>query len=741
MSYNHEHHKHNGPSVSETTSTISMVSIRIHGMDCAEEVATLKAALKPLIGEAQLFFDVLQGRVDLPEGVDLEAVHTAVARTGMRSEAWTPEATRKRTWWEAHGQTALTAASGVGTILGFITHTALQGPAAAMGSEGMGVAHGVPLPAVFFYASAILAGLRMVAPKALYAARNLRPDMNLLMTLAVAGAILIGEWFEAATVSFLFALSLLLESWSVDKARRAVEKLLSLAPPRVRIRRRGELVEVDPKTVSVGTVFVVLPGERVALDGAVSAGASEVDEAPITGESMPVAKGVGDNIFAGTINGNGVLDARVTSSAEDTVLAQIVRMVDEARKERSSSERWVERFARVYTPVVLAIAAAVMVIPPTLFSGAWHDWCYRGLVFLVIGCPCALVISTPVAVVAGLAAAARHGILVKGGSFLEIPASLQAIALDKTGTLTEGRPRVVDVISLDDHGKTELTAVAACIEAGSDHPIARAVLAYAKQEGIPVGIAERVTTVPGKGATGTVDGQPWWVGSHRWVEERGQETPALHELLAQRSSSGRTAVIVGNEEHVCGVLMLADAVRSDARAAVAALHAAGLHVAMLTGDNEQTAAAVGAEVGVDEVWAELLPEDKVSHVERLEQQVGAVAMIGDGINDAPALARASLGVAMGAMGTDVAVETADVALMTDDLSSLAWLVAHSKRMLRTIRANVVVALGIKAVFMVLTMLGIATLWGAIAADMGASLLVVFNALRLLRDRGSSQLFR
>ena len=725
-----EDHGHGccGPAPEVTRVAGPAIGLRIHGLDCVDEVSALKHALAGLVEPDQLGFDVLNGRMDVPDHVDVDAVVATVARTGMKAELWEQQA--ERTWWQRHERNVLTWTSCAALVVAFATHAALEGLPAAIG-HGATDAHGAPLAAVLLYTLSIAAGLRLVLPKAWFAARSLRPDMNLLMSFAVAGAIGLGEWFEAATVSFLFALSLLLESWTVGRAKRAVEGLLSLAPSVVSVKRGcgGEVVEVAPDEVQVGEVFLVKPGERVALDGEVVAGSSELDQAPITGESVPVPKELGDEVFAGTINGRGALEVRATQAASDTVLAHIVKLVGEARKDRAEAEVWVERFARVYTPAVLAASVAVMVLPPALGLGTWGDWFYRGLVLLVIGCPCALVIATPVAVVAGLASAAGHGVLVKGGSFLEAPARLKAVALDKTGTLTEGRPVVAEVRPLSCHGPDVLLRTAAAVEAHSEHPIARAVVDHAASLGLPVAPAAAVQGEPGRGASGEVDGQRWWVGSVRWVREKGL---ANGELDAALEHTHGTVVVVGNDEHACGLILLQDAVRPGARDAVAALRAEGLHVAMLTGDRHGTARAVADAVGIDDVAGELLPGDKLAQVERLERELGPVAMIGDGVNDAPALARASLGVAMGAIGTDVAIETADVALMTDDLDRLAWLVRHAKRTLRIIRQNTVLALSIKALFVVLTLGGFASLWGAIAADMGASLLVVFNALRLLR---------
>ena len=720
-------------------------AFRIQGLDCAEEVAILKRELGPLVGgEDSLGFDVLRGKltVSAPD-VAPETIRDAVARTGMKAEPWRDAAGQPRRDTGRRVQNLLTAASGVLTAAGFITHAWIAGgPLAALGSEGSvhlspsggtELAHAVPLPARALYLLAIVLAGRYVAPKALYALRRLRPDMNLLMTVAVTGAIILGEWFEASTVAFLFALSGALEAWSVGRARRAVEALMDLSPATARVKSCcGEEREVEAASVAVGSVFVIHPGEKVPLDGTVVEGRSEIDQAPITGESVPVAKRRDDEVFAGTINGSGVLEVRSTRAADDTTLAHIIRLVEEAQSRRSPSEQWVEKFARIYTPAVMALALAVAVVPPLAFAASWGDWLYRALVLLVIACPCALVISTPVSIVAALAAAARSGVLIKGGVFVEAPAKLSAVAFDKTGTLTEGQPSVVEVVPFAEHDETDLLERAAALEARSDHPLARAVRRHAEARGVDVPPAEDVQVLPGEGVQGRFAGKIFWLGSHRYLEDRGQETPEVHEQLEAMSDAGRTIVVVGNDDHVCGFIAVADGVRPEARATLAALRDEGLHLVMLTGDNQGTARAIGRETGVDDVRSELLPLDKVETVERLVESYGGVAMIGDGVNDAPAMGRATLGIAMGSAGSDAAIEAADVALMSDDLSKLPWLVRHSRRTLSVIHQNVVFALGVKLAVFGLATAGLATLWMAIAADMGASLLVIGNGLRLLR---------
>jgi Cd2+/Zn2+-exporting ATPase len=715
------------------------LQFKIDGMDCAEEVAILKRAVGPLVGgEDRLGFDILNGRMTVsPESADVspEAIRQAVWRTGMRAEFWQDEPTQPRdeNFWRRRGRTVLTLASGLFTILGFLVHVWKAGGFhEAYGSDGVGAGHDVPLAARALYGLGILAGAWYVVPKAWFAARRLRPDMNLLMTVAVLGAAAIGEWFEAATVAFLFALSLTLESWSVGRARRAVAALLDLTPRSARLQRAdGSEEQVPPERVLVGAPFLVRPGERIPLDGRVVRGMSEVNQAPITGESVPVPKKAGDEVLAGTINGDGVLTVECSKPAGDTTLAHIIRLVGEAQSRRAPSEQWVEKFARVYTPAVMALAIVVLVIPPLFFGGTWQDWFYRSLVLLVIACPCALVISTPVSIVAALTASARNGALIKGGLYVEAPARLQAIAFDKTGTLTVGKPTVVEVVPLSGHDEKELLERAAALEVHSTHPLARAIIVYAQQRQVSIRPAEEYQITQGKGATGRLNGELYWLGSHRYLEERGQETEEVHQQLESLAQAGCTVVVVGKASHVCGFIALADVVRPGAKGALMALRDAGVrHLVMLTGDNRGTAEAIARESGMDEVHAELLPGDKVSAMEALVAKYGNAAMVGDGVNDAPALGRATVGIAMGAAGSDAAIETADIALMSDDLSKLPWLIRHSRRTLA-------VSLAVKASFVVLTFAGYASLWAAIAADTGASLLVIFNGLRLLGSLRSS----
>ena len=715
-------------------------TFKIHGLDCAEEVDILRREIGPLVGGADhLQFDILNAKMMVASGAtpaSAEAIRAAVAGTGMHAEEWRSDRQTTESDSRRQVQTVLTAASGVFVVIGVVLHAWTTGSLSA--ALGEGVDRAIPVAAVAAYTAAIALGGRYVVMKAWYSARRLRPDMNLLMTIAVAGAVLIGDWLEAATIAFLFALSLALEGWSVGRARRAIAALLELAPPIARlIDSHGTERDVSAAEVPVGARFVVKPGERFPLDGRVARGNSTVNQAPITGESISVSKQPGSDVFAGTINGEGALEIESTRRADDTTLAHTIKLVEAAQSRRSHSEQWVERFARVYTPAVMVLAIAVAVLPPLIIGMPWDAWFYRALVLLVIACPCALVISTPVSIVAALAAAARAGVLVKGGAYIELPGQLRAIAFDKTGTLSAGRPAVLSLTPLNNHTEEELLARAAALESRSEHPLAKAITAFAKSRGVIPAPAESVQILPGKGVTGEFQGRNFWLGSHRYLEERAQETAEIHAQAEALERQGVTVVVIGNETHVCGLIAIADTARPEAKTSIGALRSAGIqHLIMLTGDNRATAERIGGQVGIQEVKAELLPTDKVSAIEDLVKQHRLVAMVGDGVNDAPAMASASLGIAMGAAGSDAAIEAADIALMSDDLSKLPWLIAHSRRTLTVIRQNIAFALLIKAAFVVLTFAGIASLWGAIAADTGASLLVVANGLRLLKPQSA-----
>jgi len=715
-------------------------SYTVTGMDCAEETEALRRTVGAVPGVTGLSFNLLHGTMTVTAdagAADDAQIVAAGRRAGLAvAPQAAPGAAAPRR--PDRGRALWCGASGVLILAGIIAHGTTHGGLTHALVGGGGAGHRYPAAAVLCYAAAALAGGWFVLPKALAALRRRQPDMNLLMTLAVAGAMVLGEWLEAASVAFLFSLSLLLESWSVARARRAIQALLDVTPPTARTvsPRGGDLAEVPVAAVAVGATVLVRPGERLPLDGVVSEGATTVNQAPITGEALPVTKKVGDEVYAGTINESGAFSFRVTRPAADTTLSRIIRMVEEAHARRAPAEQRVERFARVYTPAMLLLAAGVAVVPPLVAGGAWHAWFYEALVVLVIACPCALVIATPVSIVSALAAAARMGVLIKGGAFLEAAASLRAIALDKTGTVTLGHPEVRTVVPLNGHTERELLERAAALEAHSDHPLARAVLRYAAAAGVAAPAAGAYRILQGKGAEGRVGGRLFWIGSHRLQHERAAESEALHARIEELDAQGCSVVVIGNDDHVCGLIGVADAVRDGAADAVRRLRAAGVgRLAMLTGDNAGTARAVARAVGIDDVRAELLPGEKLRAVEALVRESGATAMVGDGINDAPALAAATLGIAMGAAGSDAAIETADIALMSDDLAKLPWLVGHARATRRVIRQNILFALALKALFMILVLLNLGSLWLAIVADTGATLLVILNALRLLRGGG------
>ncbi|MFY0693261.1 MAG: cation-translocating P-type ATPase [Paracoccaceae bacterium] len=720
-------------------------SFRVSGLDCAEEVAILNRVVGPAVGGARyLAFDVMNGRMTLLDGADPLAdaeIIKIVRSTGMSASVW--DAQRAGDEQAAHlkRQKLFTAISGAFLLCGLAYHMVETG---ASGALTLFSSHGttaIPLAEIGLFLGAVLFGVWLVAPKAWSSARHLAPDMNLLMMVAVIGAIGIGEYFEAATVAFLFALSLTLESWSVGRARNAVSALLDLAPPTARlIRLDGTETEVPAAEVAVGAHFIVRGGDRIALDGEVVSGTSGVDQSPITGESAYVPKEHGDAVYAGTINGDGTLTVRATKSVDQTVLSKIIRMVGDAHSRRAEVEQWVTRFARVYTPAVMGLALAVAVLPPLLNGANWSFWVYNALVLLVIACPCALVISTPVSIVAALASSARNGVLIKGGAYVEAPGHLKAIAMDKTGTLTMGQPEVSGVHPIGPVAPRDLLGAAAALEARSSHPLAGAILERAARDGIPIEPAGDTRSIPGRGVEGSLEGREIWLGSEQFAVGKGAHEALPADLLDAIKAAGSTVVIVGTGTAPLGLIELRDRIRPDAREMVARLHALGVEkIVMLTGDNDRTARAVATEVGVDTVHAELLPEDKVRAVAQLAGTHDVVAMIGDGVNDAPAMARAHFAVAMGAVGSDAAIETADIALMTDDIGKLPWLVSHSRRTMGIIRQNIAFALVTKAVFVVLTAFGLASMWGAIAADMGVSLLVVANALRLLGDgRGTAE---
>ncbi len=694
-------------------------TFKVEGMDCHEEVAILERRLKRLSGLEALDADVIGQRLRIKYDaakLSTGSIAEAVAQTGMRA-------------WLEHEEPAPVAAS-AGSRLQLLVSS---GVAFALGGIAMFLDAPASLVWIPFTASIALGGV-FTARRAVASIRSGHLDINVLMVIAVAGAMALREWTEAASVVFLFALAQLLEARAMDRARGAIRALMDLAPADAIVRRDGHQQRLPVDDVRVGDTILVGPGEKLPLDGRVLAGNSHVNQAPVTGESLPLEKMAGDEVFAGTINGRGALDVVVTRLRRDSTLARIIHLVERAQAQRAPSQAFVDRFARVYTPVVLALAVVVALAPPLFLAASWSTWFYRSLVLLVISCPCALVISTPVSIVSALAAAARKGVLIKGGAHLEKMASIRCIAFDKTGTLTRGRLRVVGVQPMTGVDPLEVVRLAASLEMRSEHPIGRAIVDYAMDSGIRPVSVDAFQALPGRGAEARIAGHALVVGSHRLFEERGLCSAEMEASLDAFTARGCGSVMVAGAGTAIGVIGVADQPREAAGDAVDLLRHQGIqHVILLTGDQESAAKTLTESLDLDGYRAALLPEDKVRAVEDLRRRYGALAMIGDGVNDAPALAAADVGIAMGVAGTDAALETADIALMADELLKIPYAVRLSRATMRNIRANIAFSIVLKVAFLILAVAGAATLWMAVAADMGASLVVIANALRLLRE--------
>ncbi|MGG1945463.1 heavy metal translocating P-type ATPase [Trinickia sp. NRRL B-1857] len=713
-------------------------SIRIMQMDCPTEEALIRGKLGGMAAVASLSFNLMQRTLTVVHAPGAEpAILDAIRSLGFIPELPDPASTAQpvtepaRPWWP------LALAATAALVSEAATWFDLS-PWLAGGLAGFSLA---------------LSGLGTYR-KGWIAIRNGNLNINALMSIAVTGAMALRQWPEAAMVMVLFALAERIEAMSLDRARNAIQSLMKLAPENATVQRGdGSWESVEAKAVPIGARVRVAPGERIALDGEIVVGQSSVNQAPITGESLPVDKGPGDAVYAGTINEAGSFEFRVSASAEGTTLARIIHAVEEAQGNRAPTQRFVDRFARVYTPIVFACALLVAVAPPLVAGGAWREWVYRALVMLVIACPCALVISTPVTIVSGLAAAARRGILIKGGIYLEEGRKLAWLAFDKTGTITTGAPAQTDFEPQAGASSSDCRRMAAALAGRSDHPVSRAIAGAAAlarvqgdDEGHAPGVAvaaasasvdgvpavDSFEALPGRGVTGKIDGARFWLGNARLARERGLMSPALEMRTQELEQLGRSVVLLMDEAGVLALFAVADTVKPTSRAALAQLHDLGIRTAMLTGDNTHTARAIAREVGIDDARGDQLPEDKLRAIESLAADGSAVGMVGDGINDAPALARARIGFAMGAMGSDAAIETADVALMDDDLRKIAAFVRLSRSTYAVLVQNIAFALAIKGVFLALTLAGLGTMWMAVFADTGASLIVVANGLKLLR---------
>ena len=590
-------------------------------------------------------------------------------------------------------------------------------------------AHQHDLAQLAFLAAALVPGYSIIRKGLFGLIHKHRLDMNLLITIAAAGAFAIGYGEEGAVVMILFFIAEFLEDYAGDRARQEVGSLLRLAPETAVVVRDGRTVVLHAHEVTVGEVVAVKPGERIPLDGAIISGTSSVNQAPLTGESVPVVKTIGDTALAGTINEDGYLELRVTKKSDETILSRIVQVVDEAQRKKTPTEAFIDRFSYYYTPTVVGLAALVIVVPVLFFGLPFGVWFYRGLVLLVISCPCAMAISTPVSMVSGLTAAARRGILIKGGDVIERLKDVKVVIFDKTGTLTEGRLGVTDVISLNGASEREVVQIAASLGAKSTHPAAQAIAKKAEDDHVALVPITDFKSIAGKGLTGSFNGAYFYVGSRSFLS--GVNSPLPDDVLEQLETAGKTLMLVGTDSHVLGVIGLKDRIRASSASTLRDLTARGIKTVMLTGDNERAAAAIAHELPLSECYAELLPGDKVRHVEELATAYKHVAMVGDGVNDAPAMARAHVGIAMGTAGSDVAIETADVALMQDDLSKVTYLFDLSTNTMSVVRENVIAAILIKGSFAVLAFPGIITLWLAVGVgDMGLSLAVILNALRI-----------
>ena len=563
-------------------------------------------------------------------------------------------------------------------------------------------------------------------------------DMKTLMTVAVIGGGIIGEWAEVAIVVILFAISEALERFSMDKARQSIRSLMDIAPKEALVRRNGQEMMIHVDDIAVGDIMIVKPGQKIAMDGVVLSGYSAVNQAAITGESVPVEKTVDDEVFAGTLNEEGLLEVKITKMVEDTTISKIIHLVEEAQGERAPSQAFVEKFAKYYTPIIMIIAALVAVVPPLFLGGSWETWIYQGLAVLVVGCPCALVISTPISIVSAIGNAAKKGVLIKGGVYLEEMGALKAIAFDKTGTLTKGVPAVTDFNVMNKQvNEKELLSIITALEYRSQHPLASAIMRKAEEENITYSdlLVEDFSSITGKGIKGIVKGFTYYIGSPKLFKELAISNfnEKLEQNITTLQNQGKTAMVVGTEKEILAVIAVADEVRESSKEVIKKLHQLGIKkTIMLTGDNKGTANAIGCHVGVSDIQAELMPQDKLDYIKQLRSEYGNVAMVGDGVNDAPALAASTVGIAMGGAGTDTALETADVALMGDDLRKLPFTVKLSRKSLNVIKANITFAIAIKFIALLLVIPGWLTLWIAILSDMGATLLVALNSLRLMR---------
>lgn len=696
---------------------------RLQNLSCASCAAKFEKNVKaiPEVEDAQVNFGA--SKITVVGNISVNQIEEAGAFDGIKVSQSAVRAVEKSIPFYRKKENILAGVSLFFVILGYL-FVSIQGETN-------------PIPIAMFIIAILVGGMGIFKT----GFRNLARfefDMKTLMTIAIIGAAIIGEWEEAAVVVFLFAVSEALEAYSMDKARQSIRGLMDIAPPTAIIKRaHGEHfheLELRTEDIEIGDILIVKPGQKIAMDGIVISGLSAVNQAAITGESIPVNKTVNDEVFAGTLNEEGALEVRVTKRVEDTTIAKIIHLVEEAQAEKAPSQQFVDRFAKYYTPAIIIIAFLVAIIPP-LFMGDWQHWIYQGLAVLVVGCPCALVVSTPVAIVTAIGNAARQGVLIKGGIHLEQLGHIEAVAFDKTGTLTEGQPAVTDIVTMEGWSEDYVLQLVAAVEKQSQHPLAKAILNRLHDKNLSELVPTDFQSVTGKGAFATVDQQIIYVGSMKWASTLGSIDKNIENQVKKLQEQGKTVVAAVSKSQLIGLIGIADQLRHESKDVLLKLKALKVkHMVMLTGDAEPTAQAIATSLQVTDVRAGLLPEEKLMAIKDLRAQFGAVAMVGDGVNDAPALATANVGIAMGGAGTDAALETADIALMGDDLTKLPYTIGLSRKTLRIIKENIIFALALKLIALLLVIPGWLTLWIAIFADMGATLLVVFNSLRLIKAK-------
>ncbi len=692
---------------------------RIQGLTCANCAALFEKNVKELEGVQDARVNFGAAKIMVQGGVSIEDIEKAGAFDHLRIRDEKDQRVVHIPFWKQK-ENVKVYLSAILLVLSWF-----------MGKQ-YGEEH--LLPIIGYGASMIIGGYSLFL-KGFKNLRRLNFDMNTLMTISILGAALIGEWGEGATVVILYAISEALERYSMNKSRKSIESLIDLAPREAYIRRGLDEILMDVEDIRVGDLMIVKPGQKIAMDGMVIKGKSTINQAAITGESIPVEKNIDHEVFAGTLNGEGLLEVKVTKRVEDTTLAKIIHLVEEAQAEKAPSQAFVDQFAKYYTPAIIVLALLIAIVPPLLWSGNWIQWIYLELAVLVVGCPCALVVSTPVAIVTAIGNAAKNGVLIKGGVHLEAAGALKAIAFDKTGTLTKGIPVVTSIVTYQ--GKEEeIIRIAAAMEKGSQHPLASAIIKKAEEKGLndhAVSV-EDFQSITGKGIQGKVNNEIYYVGSPHLFE--GVHTNIMNEVketVTRMQGEGKTVILVGSEKEILAIIAIADEIRESSKEVIGKLHEMGIEkTIMLTGDNPIIAASIGKEVGVSHVKADLMPEDKLKVIKELQSTYQGVAMVGDGVNDAPALAAASVGVAMGGAGTDTALETADIALMSDDLLKLPYTIQLSRKALKIIKQNITFSLAIKAIALLLVIPGWLTLWIAIFADMGATLLVMLNSFRLIK---------